>query len=59
MATFTEHNEVIVKVDELRDIIRRAYTAGAIEKQEHPALPITFIVETYLRAEERLLRRTK
>jgi hypothetical protein len=54
--TFTEHDEVIVSVSKLRDIIRTAYEQGVIAGRFDSTTPAIWLAETYLKSEEEQLR---
>ena len=58
MITFTEHNEVIMSVSDMRNLIRLAYTRGYNDKENHPEVGGIFGCETTVRVLESEARLT-
>lgn len=57
MLIFTEHDEVVMSVSDMRNLIRNAYEAGWRESEL--CLPATFGAEAYLAKVEKELRTTR
>jgi hypothetical protein len=59
MIIFTEHNEVVMSVDDMRTIIRHLFDRGWETRDEHPEIPKTFAGEHDLKIFEDGIRQGK
>lgn len=59
MVIFTEHNEVIMSLDDMRKMIRYCYNSGNEDCKNHPNVPVDWRCEFMERFLEEILKKTQ